>query len=152
MAQSMTSWVTDVLLSPTVISVYFLTVENWYKVDYQQRSEQFCFGRGHGLFGLILAALLLPAKLIAYFCIENCFKCDYNHCSAVAFGNTRLTLRLKNVLRLWIRYLVAIANLGVILVLNESCLGVICNSVSLPHWCCHEHQFNKWFLLSILIS
>jgi len=59
---------------------------------HQQRSEQFCFGGGHDLFGLILAALLLPAKLIAYFFIQNCFKCDNNHYGAVAFGNTRLTL------------------------------------------------------------
>jgi len=28
----MTSSVTDVVLSPTVTSVYFLTAENWYKV------------------------------------------------------------------------------------------------------------------------
>jgi len=53
-----------------------------------------------GLFGLILAALLLPAKLITYFFIQNCFKCDYNHYSTVSFGNTRLTLLPKNVLRL----------------------------------------------------
>jgi len=32
MGQSMTSSVTDVVLSPTVTSVYFLTTENWYKV------------------------------------------------------------------------------------------------------------------------
>jgi len=36
--------VTDVVLSPTVTSVYFLTAENLYKVGYQQRSEQFCLG------------------------------------------------------------------------------------------------------------
>jgi len=64
------------------------------KVDtkYQQRSEQLCFKGGHGLFGFILAALLLPAKLLAYFFIQNCFKCDYNRYSAVTFGSTRLTL------------------------------------------------------------
>jgi len=54
--------------------------------------SNFFYGGGHGLFGLILAALLLPAKLIAYFFIQNCFECDYNHYSIVAFGNTRLTL------------------------------------------------------------
>jgi len=74
----MTSSVTDVVLSPTVTSGYFLTAENWDKVS-AQRSEQFCFGGGHGLFSPILVALLklLPAKLIDYFFIQNCFKCDY---------------------------------------------------------------------------
>jgi len=67
-----------------------------------QRSEQFRFGGGHGLFGPILVALLtlLPAKLISYFFIQHCFKCDYNHYSTFAFGNTRLTLWPKNVLSL----------------------------------------------------
>jgi len=32
MGQSMTSSVIDVVLSPTVTSVYLLTAENWYKV------------------------------------------------------------------------------------------------------------------------
>jgi len=32
MGQSMTSSVTDVVLSPSVTSLYFLTAENWYKV------------------------------------------------------------------------------------------------------------------------
>jgi len=31
-------------------------------------------------------------NMIAYFFIQNCFKCDYDHYSAVAFGNSRITL------------------------------------------------------------
>ena len=45
--QSMTSSVTDVVLTPTAPSVYFLTVENWYSMS-----------KNLGLFGLILTALL----------------------------------------------------------------------------------------------
>jgi len=43
------------------------------KIDrkYQQKSEQVCFGGGHGLFGIIPAAPLLPGKMIAYFFIKN---------------------------------------------------------------------------------
>jgi len=50
------------------------------------------FGGGHGLFGLILAALryCYLAKLIAYFFIQYCFECDYDR--SVAFGNPRITL------------------------------------------------------------
>ena len=65
MGQSMTSSVTDAILrlSATVTSVCFL---NQLKFDtkHQQKSEQVCFGqrKGCGLFGLILAALLLPGK------------------------------------------------------------------------------------------
>jgi len=52
------------------------------------------------LVSFCLRYCMLPAKLIAYFFIQNRFKCDYNHYSTVAFGNTRLTLWPKNVLRL----------------------------------------------------
>jgi len=61
----MTSPVTDVVLklSLTVTSVCFL---NQLKIDtkHQQKSEQVCFGQreDHGLFSLILSALLLPGK------------------------------------------------------------------------------------------
>jgi len=41
-----------------------------------------------------------PAKMIAYFFIQNCFKCDYDHYSAVAFGNAWITLWTDNMLRL----------------------------------------------------
>jgi len=34
------------------------------------------------------------AKMIAYYFIQNCFKCDYNHYSTGAFGNTRITFDL----------------------------------------------------------
>ena len=65
MGQSMTSSVIDVVLrlSPVVTSVCFL---NQLKIDtkHQQKSEQVCFEQreGYGLFGLILAALLLLGK------------------------------------------------------------------------------------------
>jgi len=98
MGQSMMSSVIDVAHSPTFTSVYFLTAENWHKVP--AKICAICFGRHHGLFGLILIALLLPAKLIAYFFIQNCFKCDYNHYSTAAFGNTWLPSWPKNVLHL----------------------------------------------------
>jgi len=61
----MTSSVTDIVLrlSLTVTSVCFL---NQLKIDtkHQQKSEQVSFGqrKDHGLFGLNLAALLLPGK------------------------------------------------------------------------------------------
>ena len=57
--------VNDVVLRlrPTVASICFL---NQLKTDtkQQQNSEHVCFGQGegYGLFGLILAALLLPGK------------------------------------------------------------------------------------------
>ena len=54
--QSMTSLVTDVILGPTGSSVCFLSVENWYEAPV--KCKQVCFGEGHGLFGLILAASL----------------------------------------------------------------------------------------------
>ena len=41
---------------------------------------------------------------------------DYDHFSAVAFGNTQTTSWPKNVLCLEITYLIVVANLGVILV------------------------------------
>ena len=90
--------VSHVVLSPTVASIYFLTAENWYKIP--AKIWAILFRGGHRLFALILAVLLLTSKLLAYFFILNCFKSDYNHYRAVGFGNTRLTLWLKNVLRL----------------------------------------------------
>jgi len=48
------------------------------KIDtkHQQKSEQVCFGWGHGLFflGFILAALLLPGKNDSLLFIQNCVK------------------------------------------------------------------------------
>ena len=35
------------------------------------------------------------ANMIAYFFIENCFKCDYEHYSTVAFGNARITCNVR---------------------------------------------------------
>jgi len=43
----------------------------------------------------------------------------------VQFSNARITLWRKNVLNLY-RYLNAVAHLGVVLVFNELCCGVIC--------------------------
>jgi len=53
------------------------------KIDrnHQQTSEQVCFGGGHGLFGIIPTAPLLPGKMIAYFFIKKFFKCDCDHYS-----------------------------------------------------------------------
>jgi len=31
-------------------------------------------------------------KMIPCVFIQNCFKCDYDHCSTVAFGNAQVTL------------------------------------------------------------
>jgi len=56
---------------------------------------------------LFVAGKISPGKKIAYFFIQNCFKCDYDHYSTVACGNWR-----KNVLCLQIRCLIAVANLG----------------------------------------
>jgi len=41
---------------------------------------------------------------------------DYDHFNTVAFGNTQITSWPKNMLCLEIRYLIVVANLGVILV------------------------------------
>jgi len=58
----MTPSVTDVVLSPTVASVYFLTVGNWYEAPIITLASVFWWSRG--LFGLILAALLRKIYLI----------------------------------------------------------------------------------------
>jgi len=52
--------VNDVVLSSTVTSVYFPKAENWYKAP--AKTWAILFQGGHGFFGLILAALLLPGK------------------------------------------------------------------------------------------
>jgi len=61
----------DVVLSPTVPSVYCLTVENLYKTPV--KSYQVCFGEGHGLFGLILVAPLVgnPVRCKGLFSIKK---------------------------------------------------------------------------------
>jgi len=53
--------VKDVVVSPTVPFVYVLTVENRYKAPVKILSS--LFRDDHGLFGLILAALLAPVIL-----------------------------------------------------------------------------------------
>jgi len=83
--------------------------------------------------------------MIAYFFIQNCFRCDYDHYKVlsvimtitVQFSNARITLLPKNVPCLQIKYLNAVANLGVILVFNELCCGMICIGKGVSHWCCH---------------
>ena len=142
----------DVVLSPTVTSVYFVTAENWYKVP--AKIWAILFRRWPRPLRSHSGCVTYLAKLIAYFFIPNYFMCDYNYYSTVAFSKARLTLWPKNVRRLWIRYLIAAANLGVFLILNElcaRCCGVICNGADLAHWCCHLHEFNKWCLLSTVI-
>jgi len=86
MGQSMTSSVIDVFLSSTVTSVYFLTAENWYKVPAR-------------IWAILFRGRPWSLRSQSFF-IQICFKCDYNHYSAVAFGSARWTLWPKNVLRL----------------------------------------------------
>jgi len=91
------------------------------------------------------------AKMIAYFFIQNCFKCDYVviiHCSSVSFGNTRITLWLKNVPCLQIRHLMAVANSGVILFSMSRAVELFVYGMGLPHWCFHVPKFNKRVFLA----
>ena len=54
---------------------HFRLFSNSWKVIKNTSKDLSNFVEGHGLFGRILAALLSPAKLTAYFFIQNCFKC-----------------------------------------------------------------------------
>ena len=65
-------------------------------------------------------------KYIVWLWPLQSFVCGYDHYSAVAFGNARITLWRRSVLCLQIRYLIAAANLRVVLIFSELCCGVIC--------------------------
>jgi len=80
MGWSMTSSVTDIVLSPTVTSF-----SNSWKLIQSTGKDLSDFVSGEAMASSV-------SKLIAYLFIQNCFKCYYNHYSIVAFGNTRLTL------------------------------------------------------------
>jgi len=49
---------------------------------------------------LFVVAKIIRQTMMAYLFIQNCFKCDYDHYSTIAFGNVRITLCGKNVLYL----------------------------------------------------
>jgi len=54
--------------------------------------NKFVSGKGKAMAFLVLFWLhyFCLARMIAYYFIQNCYKCRYNHYSTVAFGNTRI--------------------------------------------------------------
>jgi len=78
----MTSSITDVVLSPTVISVYFQTAENK-KQGTSNNLSKFVSGEAMASSASSWLHYCYLAKMIACFSFKIVLKCVYDHCSSL---------------------------------------------------------------------